>query len=310
MPPVRKHGIHGLDDGRTTRVGRHLPTSGGLGETLRLAREQGLEAVQIFVSNPQGWAVPEVPRPDAEPFVEGSEAAGLLPVVVHAKYLINLASPRPESRERSAWALASEMVAAGSLGAHLVVVHAGSHGGDGESEGIARLAAGLKRARDLAEELAGEWGVAPAEAVVENSVGGGTQLCAGLDALAEVAERAAVRVCLDTAHAFVAGYDLSTLAGAGAVAEEVRERLGERVAVLHLNDAKNPLGSRRDGHARIGEGQVPLESWPAFFGGLPGVPAVMETPYATPEVDAEQVRLVKTLASGTAPGLPLAEREV
>jgi len=300
--------------GRTTRVGRHLPTSGGLGETLRLAREQGLEALQIFVSNPQGWAVPEGPRPDAGLFVEGAEAMGLSPVVVHAKYLINLSSPNPEHRERSASALAAEMVAAGSLAAHLVVFHAGSHGGEGEEAGLVRLVAGLKLARDLAEEVAEEWGVAPAEPVVENSVGAGTQLCAGLDSLAEVAEKAGVRVCLDTAHAFVAGYDLSTPEGAGAAAQEVRTRLGDRVAVLHLNDAKNPLGSHRDGHARIGEGQIPLDSWPAFFAGLPGVPAVMETPYATPEVDAEQVRLLKGLAAGFSSrafsGLPLAEREV
>jgi len=291
---------------RTNRVGRHLPTSGGLKETLRLAEEQGLEAVQIFVSNPQGWAVPESPRPDAATFVEGAEALGLAPVVVHAKYLINLASPKPEHRERSARVLAAEMVAAGALGAHLVVAHSGSHGGDGEEAGLARLADGFVGARELAEEWAERAGVAPAEAVIENSVGAGTQLCSRFEDLARVAERAGARVCLDTAHAYAAGYDLSTPNGAGSVAREIREYLGGRVAMLHLNDAKNALGGHRDGHARIGQGQVPLESWRAFFAGLPGVPVVMETPYGTPEVDAEQVRLLKGLAGG----LPLADGEV
>jgi deoxyribonuclease IV len=294
----------GTRTGRTSRVGRHLPTSGGLDRTLKVAEALGCEAVQIFVSNPQGWADP-TPRPDAKAFAAGSRELGLSPVVVHAKYLINLASPDAAHRERSARALAHEMVAAGHLGADLVVVHAGSHGGDGEEVGVARLVDGLDRAREIAAKLVRKSGRA-AEAVVENSVGAGTQLCWTLDALAEVSERAGVRVCVDTAHAFVAGYDLSTVKGARAVARELGSTLGDSIAVLHLNDAKNELGSHRDGHRRIGEGQVPQGCWAELFAGLPGVPVIMETPYGTPETDAEQVRLVKELAGG----LPVATRRV
>jgi deoxyribonuclease-4 len=277
---------------RTNRIGRHLPTSGGLKKTLRLAREQALETVQIFVSNPQGWAVPRR-RLDAEVFVEGARETGLSPVVVHAKYLINLASPNPEHRERSAKALAAELVAAGSLGADVVVVHSGSHAGDGEEKGTEWLVEGLFKARELAAMENGA-----AEPIVENSVGAGTQLCATFDALGGVAERAGVRVCVDTAHAYVAGYDLSTPEGAREVAVEIRATLGDRVALFHLNDPRNGLGSHRDGHERIGRGQVSEGAWVEFFRELPGVPAVMETPYATPETDAEQVRLVKELAGG------------
>lgn len=281
---------------RTTRVGRHLPTSGGLVKnTLSLAREQGLEAVQIFVSNPQGWAVPQ-PRPDAEGFVEGAREAGISPVVVHAKYLINLASKDAEHRERSARVLAAELLAAGAVGASYVVVHSGSHGGDGEERGMERLIEGLARAREIAADEAGER--TPATPVIENSVGAGALLCAKFEDLARVAAEAGVDACVDTAHAFVAGYDLSTPEGARRVAKELREVLGDRIALLHLNDAKNDLGSRRDGHMRIGEGHVAAEAWKELFEGLPGVPALMETPYATPEVDAGQVRLVKELAGG------------
>jgi deoxyribonuclease-4 len=278
---------------RTNRIGRHLPTSGGLKKTLRLAQEQALETVQIFVSNPQGWAVPTL-RPDAEAFIEGAREIKLDPVVVHAKYLINLASPNPEHRERSARVLAAELVAAGSLGAEVVVVHSGSHGEDGEEKGTQRLVEGLFRARELA--AAQDDGAA--EPVVENSVGAGTQLCATFDALAGVAEKAGVRVCVDTAHAYVAGYDLSTPEGARKVAGEIRATLGDRVALLHLNDPRNGLESHRDGHERIGEGQVAKGAWVELFRELSGVPAVMETPYASPEIDAEQVRLVKELAGG------------
>lgn len=285
-----------LENGRTNRIGRHLGTSGGLSKTLATAESLGCETVQIFVSNPQGWAEP-VPRPDAEAFAEGSRKLGLDPVVVHSKYLINLASQKPESRERSARALAFEMVAAGALGASLVVVHSGSHGGDGEGVGISRLVDSLERARDLAAELAPD-SSRVAEPIVENSVGGGTQLCVTFEALGEVSRRAGVRVCVDTAHAFVAGYDLSTPLGARSVAEELRERLGSGLALLHLNDAKNALGSRRDGHRKIGEGQVSPGAWAELFAGLPGVPVVMETPYEDPEADAEEVRRVKDLAGG------------
>jgi deoxyribonuclease-4 len=277
---------------RTNSVGRHLPTSGGLLKTLALAGEQGCEAVQIFVSNPQAWAEP-VPRADAEAFVEGARELGISPAVAHAKYLINLASPNEELREISVRALAAELLAAGELGLDFVVVHAGSHGGDGEGKGLDRLVEGLQRAR----ELVGNGGRA-SEAVVENSVGAGTQLCSTFGALSEVSRRAGVRVCVDTAHAFVAGYDLVAPGGPRMVAAELRAALGAAVALLHLNDAKNELGSHRDGHRKVGKGMIPEASWPEFFAALPDVPLVMETPYETPEADAEEVRRVKELAGG------------
>jgi deoxyribonuclease-4 len=282
--------------GRTNRIGRHLPTSGGLEKTLEAARELGCETAQIFVSNPQGWAIP-TPRPDAEAFAEGRRELGLSPVVAHAKYLINLASPYDELRRRSAEALAQELVAAGVLGVEFVVVHAGSHGGDGEEKGMDRLVDGLERARGLAGSFAVA-SASAAEPVVENSVGAGTQLCSTFEALGEVVRRAGVRVCLDTAHAFVAGYDLSATDGARSVAEEVKNVVGPSLVLLHLNDARNGFGSHRDGHSKIGEGQIPGEAWKGLFAGLPEIPAVLETPYSGPEADAEEVWLVKKLAGG------------
>jgi deoxyribonuclease-4 len=281
---------------RTSSIGRHLPTSGGLVKTLDTARKLGCETVQIFVSNPQGWAVP-TPRPDAGAFALASHGAGISPVVAHAKYLINLASTDVEQRERSVYALAHELVAAGAVGAELVVVHSGSHGGDGEKKGLDRLVEGLEQVREQAAELAGTSGRA-AEPVVENSVGAGTQLCSTFDVLGELVRRAGVRVCMDTAHAFVAGYDLSEEDGGLRVAAELVAAVGSAVALVHLNDAKNELGSHRDGHRKVGEGSIPTGSLPGFFEGLPGVPVVMETPSGGDEADAKEVRRVKELAGG------------
>ena len=275
-------------------------TSGGLKETLATIETLGCETVQVFVSNPQGWADP-TPRADAEGFARGTREAGIRPVVAHAKYLINLASPDAKHRERSAQVLARELVVAGGIGAHLVVVHSGSHGGDGKEAGARRLVEGLDRARELAAGYAGTSGRV-AEPVIENSVGAGTQLCSTFGSLGEATRRAGVRACVDTAHAHAAGYDLLTLESAREVGDELRAAMGDSVALIHLNDARNEIGSHRDGHRRIGEGRIPQASWPGFFGALPGVPVVMETPYGTPEVDADQVRLVKELAGG----LPLA----
>jgi deoxyribonuclease-4 len=280
---------------RTNSIGRHLPTSGGFVKTLEAARELGCETVQIFVSNPQGWADP-VPRRDADVFVEGIRELGISPVVAHAKYLINLASKDENLRDLSVRALAHELVAADSLGVDLVVVHAGSHGGDGQEKGMERLVDGLGRARAQAAALDGASGAA--EPAVENSVGAGTQLCATFDSLGEVARRAGVGVCVDTAHAFVAGYDLSSEDGGRTVAAELVACVGDAVALLHLNDAKNELGSHRDGHRKVGEGSISIDAWPGLFVGLPGVPVVMETPYQTSEADAAEVCLVKKLAGG------------
>jgi deoxyribonuclease IV len=286
-----------VPDGRRNRIGRHLPTSGGLGKTVEQARDLGCETVQIFVSNPQGWALPaERSATELEAFAAGVREAGICPVVVHAKYLINLASKDPEQRQRSIETLAGELALAGRTGADLAVVHSGSHGGAGEEEGLRLLADGLAAAREQASGLAD--GSAPAEPVLENSVGAGTQLCYSFESLAATAREAGVRVCVDTAHAFVAGYDLSTSEAAAKVGGELRESLGERVALFHLNDAKNEFGSHRDGHMRIGEGMIPTGSWSALFARMPEVPVAMETPYGTPEVDVEQVRLVKELAGG------------
>jgi deoxyribonuclease IV len=284
--------------GRTNRIGRHLSTSGGLERTLATAEELGCETAQIFVSNPQGWAEAR-PRPEAEAFAERSRKLGLSPVVAHSKYLINLASPNDELRGRSVRALARELAAAGALGVELVVVHAGSHGG-GEEKGMDRLVGGLDRARELAASCVEASGQAVAEPVVENSVGAGTQLCSTFESLGRLVRRAGVRMCLDTAHAFAAGYGISR------IVEELKEGVRPELALLHLNDARNAFGSHRDGHSKIGEGQIPEEFWQGLFASLPGVPVVMETPFGGPEADAREVRLVKELAGG----LPLSPREV
>ena len=278
---------------RTNSVGRHLPTSGGFGKTLKAARELGCETIQICVSNPQGWADP-VTRDDADAFVEGTRVLGVSPVVAHAKYLINLASTNEELRDLSVRALARELSAAGALGptwsSYTRAVTAGTARRRAWTGSLTAWAARGSRPIDCRASAA--------EPVVENSCGAGTQLCSTFDALGEVARRGGVKVCVDTAHAFVSGYDLSSAEGARTVAADLVTSAGDAVALVHLNDAKNELGSHRDGHRKVGKGRISIDAWPEIFEGLSGVPVVMETPYETPEADAEEVFLVKKLAGG------------
>ena len=194
-------------------------------------------------------------------------------------------------------ALARELAAAGALGVDLVVVHAGSHGGDGEEKGMDRLVDGLGRARERAARTRRSSGPWP-NLWSRTLSGAGTQLCSTFDALGEVARRAGVRVCVDTAHAFVAGYDLSARERRARGRGGARGRPGRRGRAGSPQRREERTGSHRDGHRKVGEGRIPVDAWPGFFDGLPGVPVVMETPYETPEADAEEVLLVKKLAGG------------
>ena len=185
-------------------------------------------------------------------------------MVVHAKCLINLASPEAEDRERSRKALANELAAAASLSADLVVVHAGSHGGSGEEEGMERLVEGLHRARELAREVAPE----PA---IENSVGAGTQLCSSFDVLAQVAQEAGVRACIDTAHAVRCGVRLLHAAGGGEDHSQdkgVSRRAGRRAAPQRPEELFGDYrtGTRGSGRDRStwGRGRSFLRGWLAY----------------------------------------------
>ena len=244
--------IAGRDEEGKLRVEityRFGPPTGGPGEGNHDERERSPDVDAL--SNPQGWAWPK-PRPDGKVFTRGVREIGISPVVVHAKYLLNLASPDPEHRERSTRTLAAELAAAGSLNADLVV-HAGSHGGSGEQKGTDRLVEGLTWARELAGKgrRSPWWRIRSAR----------ERNCALRSTPSPTWQRRPGR-------AFAWLRRTRTLRGTISPRRRVPVRsrsnskrlLGERIALLHLNDPRNGLGSHRDGHERIGEGQVPMRA--------------------------------------------------
>ena len=263
------------------RFGRHMPVVPAPKEALLRTQEVGGDAVQIFVTNPRGWR-PPAPRPAEEAaFRALRDELGGWPVVVHAAYLINLASSNPEFAEKSIALLRATLDRAARFEALAVVFHIGSHTGAGEEAGLARLVAGIDRTLDDA--------ATGPMLLLENDVGGGGKLggrfetiARALDALPQHAGR--LGVCLDTAHLWGGGYDIGTPETALRTLDEADSAFGlARVPVWHLNDARAGLGSHLDRHARLGEGEIPLAGLTTLLRDprLADAVLILETPLTT-----------------------------
>jgi deoxyribonuclease-4 len=238
-------------------------------------RLRGADCAQLFISNPRGWAGPRVMPEDAEVFRAGWAASGLGPLVVHAPYLVNIASPNREFLAKTRALAASTARACDALGVDLLVLHAGS-GGPGEPAAaldraalsLGLVAGGAERVRVVVELMAGTSGAVASTA-------------AEASRLLEAADTPELGLCLDTCHLFAAGHPLDTEAGVGALVDDLRsEGLLDRVALVHANDSAFALGERRDHHADLGDGHIGVQGWRAIVARpeLTAVPFVLETP--------------------------------
>ncbi|SKA23285.1 Endonuclease IV [Marinactinospora thermotolerans DSM 45154] len=278
-------------------IGAHVPVSGGLATRgLAYAAEIGAEAVQVFVTNPRGWATsPGVASEDAL-----LRRRHDLPVFVHAPYLVNLGSPDPAVAAKSVATLDHALRRGGDIGARGVVVHTGSAVRDGREEGLARMRA---RLLPILEGLAPE---AP-RVLLEPMAGQGRVLCATVDDLGPYLDaldrHPKAGVCLDTAHVFAAGHDISTRAGMAAMLDRFARVAGaDRLDLIHANDSKAPCGSNRDRHENIGAGHIGAEPFGELFVHpvSAGVPVVVETPGpAGPH--AADVATLRALRDGAPP---------
>lgn len=277
------------------RFGAHESIAGGLQHAVGRGEQDGCEALQVFTTFNTRWAARALSDEEASLF--RSEAARVgWPLLAHAHYLINLASPDAQLWRRSGAALAEEVERCEQLGVDAVVVHPGAHVGSGERCGLARAA------RALGEVLRRCAGFTT-RVLVENTAGQGSVLGYALPQLGWLLEHTRggerLGVCFDTCHAWAAGYDLRRPAGYRATIEALRREVGlETVRAFHLNDARGALGSRRDRHASVGEGQIGLRGFarlvnePCFA----DTPAVVETP---PDADGQSsfARNIQTLKS-------------
>jgi deoxyribonuclease-4 len=279
------------------RIGAHLRTRGGILSAVEAAQEIGAEAFQLFASNPRAWAGPRV-EPVADDFRDRVAEAGLGPVFLHAPYLVNIASPNPAFHRRSVDLARASIVAAQVLGAAGLVVHAGA-GGPGEpGPGLARAAAAL---REIAAESSGAW------LVVELMAGSSGAVASTFAEARRLLDAAGadrrMKLCVDTCHAFSAGYGLDTPSGVvEAFADLRRAGLTRRLALVHANDAAFPRGSRRDRHANVGQGLIGA----AGFAAVLSQPAVRratvlcETPGDRGQTAADVALLKRLAARGVA----------
>jgi deoxyribonuclease-4 len=273
----------------------------------RRARQIGATALQIFSDNPTAWRRRSEPPADAPQFVAYCAREGIGPIAIHASYLINLAGSAEPFASQSLAGLIYEVQRAPAYGASMVNTHMGSHRGGGSEAGLRLLAANVSRV--VAETPDG------VRLVLENAAGGGDSLGSSVEELARILEGITggedrLAFCLDTAHLWGAGYDLSTVEGATAVLDRFDALIGlDRLALIHLNDSRSKLGSRSDRHEHLGAGQIGPAGLRAILRDprLPGrTTMVMETPGMEEGFDVVNVRRAWQLYAGAGelPALP------
>ena len=258
-------------------LGAHESGAGGLHLAFDRIRQVGGEALQIFTRNQRQWNSDPLTTEEISLFLAARRQAGSLPVASHASYLINLASGKQELIDKSITAFAGEINRCDQLGIPFVVIHPGSHGGEGMEIGLARFT----KALDLALEETGG-GVT---VLLETTAGQGTSLGCRFEELAFILEHSRypqrLGVCVDTCHIFAAGYDIRTLPAYSQTMEEFDRLVGiGRIKFFHLNDSKQQLASRVDRHEHIGQGAIGLDGFRSLLNDprFADHPMTLETP--------------------------------
>lgn len=291
-------------------VGAHVPTAGGLAKAaLPYLDAVGAQVVQVFVSNPRGWALSEGDPAQDEAFVAGCTERGV-PVYIHACLLVNLGSPTRATLERSVAVLDHALRRGAAIGARGVVFHAGSAVDEGHTP------AALRQVRNALLPLLDRAAAAGGpRLLVEPSAGGGRGLASRVEQLGPYLDAVDghpwLGVCFDTCHAWAAGHDVASPGGMTTVLDALVATVGPgRLGLVHANDSKDACGSLRDRHENIGVGMIgeapfaELLSHPA----TEGVPVVVETPTKGHAGHARDIRRLVGLAT-RAPHRPRRTRQ-
>lgn len=277
-------------------LGAHMSISGGVHLALERGKSIGCNAVQLFVKSSNQWKAKPLSREEIDLFREGAKEYTPGFIMGHTSYLINIASPEEELREKSRKALLVEIERCEALGIPWLVLHPGSHRGAGEQEGIKNIGESLNT---LFAETKGYSNAI----LLEITAGQGNTLGRTFEELYAmyelVKDRDRVGICFDTCHAFAAGYDLSTKRKYDAVWKSFDELIGlDKLKAFHLNDSKTPFNARRDRHEMIGQGEIGLEPFRFLVNDsrFKDIPMVLETPKG-PDLkeDVENLALLRSL---------------
>ncbi len=239
-------------------LGAHESVSGGLHLAFERIAKVGGEALQIFTRNQRQWNSSVLTAEEILAFGEEWQKVPDIEVVSHASYLINLASAKPELQEKSIRALAAELERCQLLNIPAVVLHPGSHGGDGVEVGLQRFNSALDRVFAMAD--------LEVKVLIETTAGQGTGLGSRFEEIAAILESSRYQkrlgVCVDTCHIFAAGYDIRTRDAYEETMSSFDRIVGlEKIDFFHLNDSKKELGSRVDRHEHIGKGFIGIEGF-------------------------------------------------
>jgi deoxyribonuclease-4 len=272
-------------------IGAHVSPAGGPAKAVQRGEERGCQSIQIFNQSPRMWR-PSVYSDEAvtdfRAALDASEQVDAL--LIHAIYLVNLATEDAEMREKSLASLIGSLRAGDRLGAVGVVVHPGSALIDGGSaeRAISRAAEAIKEALAESDHCALH---------LEDVAGTGGTIGRSFEELAAMIDGAGgskrLGVCLDSCHLFASGYDVSSEAGLAGVLDDFDRIVGlDRLGSLHVNDSQTPLGSNRDRHANLGDGEIGPDGIAAFLSEprFDGLPCIFEGPGAAgKQVEAEDI---------------------
>jgi len=255
-----------------------MSVAGGVSLAFGRAEEFDCAVAQIFVKNNNRWRGTRLATGEVDAFWAERERTGIWPVLAHNTYLVNLASANPAIRERSIACTIDELNRCQALGLPGLVIHPGAHGGAGVDEGIRRMTAAIHRVFDRTPAVR-------TRILLETTAGQGTALGRSADELAQILESIDVPertgICLDSCHIFAAGYELRDREGYELTIHEFDAAVGlSSIRAIHLNDSRKPLGSFRDRHEHIGEGEIGEAGFRNLMSDrrLAGIPKILETP--------------------------------
>ena len=275
-------------------IGAHVPASGGLAKrALSYAETIKAEAIQVFVSNPRGWATP-AGDPEADKNFRILAEERKISTWVHAPFLINLGSPTEATYLNSLSATSHALKRSAEIGAQGAVIHTGS------AVDTSHLEKAWKQIHDGMMPILSELGDDAPFLLLEPTAGQGQSLCRTLEDLTKYLEaleyHPKVGICLDTCHVFAAGYDLAAEGGVKSTLDLLVEVAGDRLKLIHANDSMDVCGSLKDRHANIGEGHIGSSPFKDLLahGATEGVPFILETPGNEPE-HGREVALLKEL---------------
>ena len=278
------------------QIGCHVSISGSIDKSVDNAVERNCSAFQIFTRNPRGWHAKDLIKEDIDAFKSKLKSSEIdrFATCAHMPYLPNLATPKNDGFEKSVNTLISEVERCAQLGIPYLVTHLGSHLGTGEEAGIKKLVKALTKAGQTKNDVM---------ILLENTAGQKNSVGSDFKQLGEIFKQLKpgkkFGVCLDTCHAFVAGYDLRTADKVKETFKEFDKHVGiENLKILHLNDARGEIGCNLDRHYHLGLGGIGEEGITSVvkFANKKKIPIILETPIDDDRDDFENVKIAKGYA--------------